>query len=102
MIKHSVLTHTEETEFNTPMAVIKLEEGEFKDTLFNFGKVTLPEGLETEPDLDTVPLTFEFNVVKACDGHDLRSLEESADFQQVIGDLLLEIITEQVLLSINE
>jgi len=65
---------------------IKLLTGEYKDTLFKYGKV----GVKEED--DKAYLQFNFDVIQSP----IKNLEKKLEFRNYIGDLLSIIITKQV------
>jgi hypothetical protein len=65
---------------------IKLLNGEYKDTIFKYGKV----GVKEED--DKAYLQFNFDVIQSP----IKKLEKSLEFKNYIGDLLSTIITKQL------
>lgn len=75
------------TPANDPESVyIKLIEGEFKDTVFKFGKV------KVEEKDDQAYLTFGYDVIESPVMKP-RKLEKNEQFKNHIGGLLIEIIS---------
>ena len=65
---------------------IKLLDGEYKDTVFKYGKV----GVKEED--DKAYLQFNFDVIQSP----IKKLESNLEFKNYIGDLLSTIITKQL------
>lgn len=65
---------------------IKLLTGEYKDTVFKYGKV----GVKEED--DKAYLQFNFDVIQSP----IKKLEKKLEFKNYIGDLLSTIITKQI------
>lgn len=65
---------------------IKLLTGEYKDTIFKYGKV----GVKEED--DKAYLQFNFDVIQSP----IKKLEKKLEFKNYIGDLLSTIITKQI------
>ena len=65
---------------------IKLLTGEYKDTIFKYGKV----GVKEED--DKAYLQFNYDVIQSP----IKNLEKKLEFKNYIGDLLTIIITKQV------
>jgi hypothetical protein len=65
---------------------IKLLDGEYKDTVFKYGKV----GVKEED--NKAYLQFNFDVIQSP----IKKLESNLEFKNYIGDLLSTIITKQL------
>lgn len=65
---------------------IKLLTGEYKDTVFKYGKVGVKE------EGDKAYLQFNFDVIQSP----IKKLEKKLEFKNYIGDLLSTIITKQI------
>ena len=75
------------TPASDPQSVyIKLLEGEFKNTIFKYGKVRVEEKG------DEAYLRFEYDVIESSVAKP-KKLEKNEDFKNHIGNLLIEIIT---------
>jgi hypothetical protein len=61
---------------------IKLLTGDYKDTLFKYGKVGIQEENEV------AYLQFEYNVIESP----IKKLEKNEDFKNYLGDLLTSIM----------
>jgi hypothetical protein len=69
--------------------LIKLTEGDFSGIIYSYGKV----GFIEEDDM--MKLQFEFNVHESS-GHDFEGLKSNTDFTTHIGDILTDMIVEQI------
>jgi len=68
---------------------IKLTNGKYKDVIYTYGHVKFaPEPNEE----DRLPLKFTYNVQRNPNNVDT----ESEDFRNTIGDILIEVIEEQL------
>ncbi|MDP7367477.1 MAG: hypothetical protein QGH83_09490 [Candidatus Pacebacteria bacterium] len=72
-------------------ASIMITEGKFKDVIYNYGKVSIPE--EKENVDGTLPFRFEYDII---DNVGMPREEFGEDFFNLIGDILVEIIDEQI------
>lgn len=69
---------------------IKLTDGKFKDIIFHYGKV----GFAKDPNPDgTLPMKFDYTIKQNPNNLDLN---ENQDFLNYIGDLLIEILEQQL------
>jgi hypothetical protein len=73
-------------------ASIMLTNGEYEGVIYQYGKVSVPEG---EDENGNMPLSFKYNVLD-YNGHDQEDLESSDDFRNTLGDILVEILDEQL------
>ena len=73
-------------------ASIMLTNGEYEGVIYQYGKVSVPEG---EDENGNMPLSFKYNVLD-YNGHDQEDLELSDDFRNTLGDILVEILDEQL------
>ena len=73
-------------------ASIMLTNGEYEGVIYQYGKVSVPEG---EDENGNMPLSFKYNIVD-YNGHDEEDLESSQDFKNALGDILVEILDEQL------
>ena len=73
-------------------ASIMLTNGEYEGVIYQYGKVSVPEG---EDENGNMPLSFKYNIVD-YNGHDEKDLESSKDFKNTLGDILVEILDEQL------
>lgn len=84
MIKYTVLEQASET----ATADIRIDEGKFKDFVYNYGVVTFKD---TEEGI----LSYNYDLKQAPE--DFKTDNEEADkkeFETLIGDILVEIISE--------
>ena len=76
---------------NEKWASIMLTEGKFKDVIFNYGKVSVPN--EDEKDANgNLSFQFEYNIL---DNVGIDRNKFGNDFFTLIGDILVDIINEQ-------
>lgn len=68
---------------------IKILAGDFKDTVYSYGKVSI-----TEEGADEVYLSFTYNVTETPLVKE--ELEKNIDFKNFIGDILVGIITKKI------
>jgi hypothetical protein len=73
-------------------ASLLIKSGKYEGIIYQYGKVSVPE---EENDDGNMPLSFKYNIVD-YNGHTKESLEESPDFANVLGDILVEILDEQL------
>ena len=73
-------------------ASIMLTNGEYEGVIYQYGKVSVPEG---EDENGNMPLSFKYNVLD-YNGHNEEDLESSDDFRNTLGDILVEILDEQL------
>ena len=67
---------------------IEIIKGEYKDTVYQYGKVQFVEG---KPELN-----FERIIRRVPEGMDLTDLLEDKDLNNLMGDILVELLEEQV------
>ena len=72
-------------------ASIMIKDGKFKDVIYNYGKVSIPEEDNLNED-GTLPFRFEYSIIDNV-GIPRESFGE--DFFTLIGDILVDIIDEQ-------
>mgnify|MGYP003671332881 FL=1 len=73
-------------------ASIMLTNGEYEGVIYQYGKVSVPE---EEDENGNMPLSFKYNVLD-YNGHDQEDLESSDNFRNTLGDILVEILDEQL------
>ena len=73
-------------------ASIMLTNGEYEGVIYQYGKVSMAE---KEDENGNMPLSFKYNVLD-YNGHDQEDLESSDDFRNTLGDILVEILDEQL------
>ena len=71
-------------------ASVMIKDGKFKDVIYNYGKVSLPE---EEDENGNMPFRFEYNII---DNVGIPREEFGEEFFTLIGDTLVEIIDEQL------
>ena len=74
---------------NEDFASIMIKDGKFKDVIYNYGKVSLPE---EEDEKGNMPFRFEYNII---DNVGIQREEFGEEFFTLIGDILVDIIHEQ-------
>ena len=72
-------------------ASIMIKDGKFKDVIYNYGKVSIPEEDNLNED-GTLPFRFEYTIV---DSVGIPREEFDEEFFTFIGDILVDIISEQ-------
>jgi hypothetical protein len=73
------------------VAKIRLTKGKFKDIIYKYGAVRF-----LEDDGDDAILQFDYDIVETPGGLDTDNLSEQdqKDFENTLGDILTELITE--------
>ena len=72
-------------------ASIMIKDGKFKDVIYNYGKVSIPEEDNLNED-GTLPFRFEYTILDNV-GIPRDNFDE--EFFTLIGDILVDIIHEQ-------
>ena len=72
-------------------ASIMIKDGKFKDVIYNYGKVSIPEEDNLNED-GTLPFRFEYTIL---DNVGIPRENFGEDFFTLIGDILVDIIHEQ-------
>jgi len=72
-------------------ASIMIKDGKFKDVIYNYGKVSIPEEDNLNDD-GTMPFRFEYTIL---DNVGIPRENFGEDFFTFIGDILVDIINEQ-------
>ena len=72
-------------------ASIMIKDGKFKDVIYNYGKVSIPEEDNLNED-GTLPFRFEYTII---DNVGIPREEFDEEFFTFIGDILVDIIDEQ-------
>ena len=72
-------------------ASIMIKDGKFKDVIYNYGKVSIPEEDNLNED-GTLPFRFEYTII---DNVGIPRETFGEDFFILIGDILVDIIHEQ-------
>jgi hypothetical protein len=68
-----------------------IKDGKFKDVIYNYGKVSIPEEDNLNED-GTLPFRFEYNII---DNVGISKEEFNEEFFTLIGDILIDIIEGQ-------
>tara|TARA_B100000809_G_C14741056_1_gene388614 strand:- start:10 stop:309 length:300 start_codon:yes stop_codon:yes gene_type:complete len=76
---------------NEDFASIMIKDGKFKDVIYNYGKVSIPEEDNLNED-GTLPFRFEYTII---DNVGIPREEFDEEFFTFIGDILVDIIKEQ-------
>ena len=72
-------------------ASIMIKDGKFKDVIYNYGRVSIPEEDNLNED-GTLPFRFEYTIIDNV-GIPRDNFDE--EFFTLIGDILVDIIHEQ-------
>ena len=72
-------------------ASIMIKDGKFKDVIYNYGKVSIPEEDNLNED-GTLPFSFQYTII---DNVGIPRENFGEDFFTLIGDILVDIIDEQ-------
>ena len=72
-------------------ASIMIKDGKFKDVIYNYGKVSVPEEKNLNED-GTLPFRFQYTII---DNVGIPRENFGEDFFTLIGDILVDIIDEQ-------
>ena len=72
-------------------ANVCIREGKFKDVIYNYGKVSINP--KKENDDGTLPFRFEYTII---DNASIEREEFGEDFFTLIGDILVDIIDDQL------
>ena len=73
-------------------ASLLIKSGKYEGIIYQYGKVSMAE---KEDENGNMPLSFKYNIVD-YNGHDEEDLESSKDFKNALGDILVEILDEQL------
>ena len=71
-------------------ASVMIKDGKFKDVIYKYGKVSIGE---EEDENGNMPFRFEYNII---DNVGIPREEFGEEFFVLIGDILVEIIDEQL------
>ena len=71
-------------------ASVMIKDGKFKDVIYKYGKVSIGE---EEDEKGNLPFRFEYNII---DNVGIPREEFGEEFFTLIGDILVEIIDEQL------
>ena len=73
-------------------ASILITKGKYKGIIYQYGRVSVAE---EENEDGKMPLSFDYNVVDV-NGHEKEELDSSTEFKNTLGDILVEILDEQL------
>ena len=73
-------------------ASIMITKGKYEGIIYQYGKVSIGKH---EDENGNMPLSFKYNVVD-CGTLDEEMLNSSKEFKNTIGDILVEILDEQL------
>ena len=76
---------------NEDFASIMIKDGKFKDVIYNYGKVSIPEEKNLNED-GTLPFRFQYTII---DNVGIPREEFDQEFFTLIGDILVDIIDQQ-------
>ena len=77
---------------NDDWASLMIKDGKFKDVIYNYGKVSIPEEDNLNED-GTLPFHFEYNII---DNVGISREDFGEEFFTLIGDILVDIIDDQI------
>ena len=86
-VKWSWVTRKEDKQ-----ASLRISEGKFEGVVYSYGKVVLPVEQEMNGKGD-LPFKFEYSIL---DNANINREEFGEDFFKIIGDILVDIIDEQL------
>ena len=86
-VKWSWVTRKEDKQ-----ASLRISEGKFEGVVYSYGKVVLPVEQERN-DKGDLPFKFEYSIL---DNANIDRKEFGKDFFTIIGDILVDIIDEQL------
>ena len=73
-------------------ASIMITKGEYEGVIYQYGRVSVAK---KENEDGTMPLSFDYNVIDQ-NVHDKDKLDNSPEFKNTLGDILVEILDEQL------
>ena len=73
-------------------ASVMIKDGKYKGIIYQYGQVSVAK---SEDENGNMPLSFKYNIIDHS-GHNQEDLESSEDFKNTIGDILVEILDEQL------
>ena len=73
-------------------ASIMITKGKYDGVIYQYGRVSVAE---EENEDGKMPLSSQYNVIDEV-GHDKEELEKSNEFKNTLGDILVEILDEQL------
>ena len=72
-------------------AAVRIENGRFKNVVYNYGTVSLPQEENLNED-GTIPFSFEYNIIESAG---IPREEFDKEFFDTIGDILVDIIDNE-------
>ena len=82
--------YTYVTDNEDKWTAIAIKSGKFEGVIYKYGKVTIPEEENSKGNL---PFRFEYDIL---DPYGLEREEFNAEFFTLIGDILVDVIDEQL------
>ena len=73
-------------------ASILITKGDYEGVIYQYGRVSVAE---KENDDGKLPLSFKFNVLD-YNNHNEEEINSSVEFKNTLGDILVEILDEQL------
>ena len=73
-------------------ASILITKGKYEGIIYQYGRVAVAEEEKVNGEM---PLSPNYNIVD-INGHDKEELDSSTDFKNTLGDILVEILDEQL------
>ena len=73
-------------------ASVMIKDGKYEGIIYQYGKVSVAE---SEDENGNMPLSFKNNIIDHS-GHNQEDLESSVEFKNTLGDILVEILDEQL------
>jgi len=73
-------------------ASVMIKDGKYEGIIYQYGKVSVAE---SEDENGNMPLSFNYNIIDHS-GHNQEDLESSVEFKNTLGDILVEILDEQL------
>ena len=73
-------------------ASVMIKDGKYEGIIYQYGKVSVAE---SEDENGNMPLSFKYNIIDYS-GHNQEDLESSVEFKNTLGDILVEILEEQL------
>jgi hypothetical protein len=73
-------------------ASVMIKDGKYEGIIYQYGKVSVAE---SEDENGNMPLSFKYNIIDYS-GHNQEDLESSVEFKNTLGDILVEILDEQL------
>ena len=73
-------------------ASIMIKDGKYEGIIYQYGKVSVAE---SEDENGNMPLSFKYNIIDNS-GHNQEDLESSVEFKNTLGDILVDILDEQL------